>query len=346
MRERQPLLSVEDVSKTFVTRSISSRLRRRPANAVRALNKVTVKVASGKITALLGPNGAGKTTLMNTISDLVRADQGQITVAGWPVPESAQEACRHIGFVTANERSFFWRLSGRQNLEFFAALYDLPPRVARRRCDELLDQFDLGDQADRIFRTFSAGRKKRLALARALIHDPEVLLMDEPTNSLDAAAVEEFYRLVRTRLVTSNKCVLWATHRIEEVAEVCDHVVVLAGGQVHFDGTVAQFDLLCRSKSGYVVELHASTVQPGIIGDYARSINAIIETSGQRARLVLSGVHDAARVTAVLSKLIELGATIQKVEPGSLSLHQVFTRLAEPKAGPLALISTKMNVDA
>ncbi len=195
---------------------------------------------------LLGPNRAGKTTLIKVICDLVRADSGSIEIAGIPVPRCAGHALRHVGLVTTDERSFFWRLTGLQNLLFYAALQDVPRRIARRRCPELMERFGLTPARDSRFLTYSSGMKKRLAIARALLHDPALLLMDEATTSLDAEATEQVLDWVRGEAVSGARAVLWATHRPEEVERLSDRVALLIQGRIRFLGDLGGFEALRR----------------------------------------------------------------------------------------------------
>ena len=255
MNGGEVLLSIDNVSKTYLLQNFATILRlRRPQRSI-ALRGVSFDLRAGEITALLGPNGAGKTTLATIIADLTRADDGQVTVAGVPVPERSREAQQHIGYLTTNDRSFFWRLSGRKNLEFFAALHGFSQAKARQRTDEMLERFNLTSQADRPFHTYSTGMKKRLGLARAFLHDPKVLLLDEPTNGLDAQSTAELLELVRHQIRRTGKTVLWATHRAEEVEKLCDRVIVLIAGEKCFDGTSELFQGISRRHMRFRVEV-------------------------------------------------------------------------------------------
>jgi len=240
------LLSIKNVSKTYVVRNFAAIMRLRSPQQSIALRGVSFDLRAGEITALLGPNGAGKTTLATIIADLTRADSGQVTVAGVPVPERSREAQQQIGYLTTNDRSFFWRLSGRKNLEFFAALQGFRQAEARQRTTEMLERFKLTSHADRPFHTYSTGMKKRLGLARAFLHDPKEVILDEPTNGLDARSTAELLELVRSQLQRTGKPVLWATHRAEEVERLCDRVIVLIGGEKRFDGTSDLFQEISR----------------------------------------------------------------------------------------------------
>ncbi len=327
----QPLLRVRGVHKTFTPRGF---LGRRGPAGIQALRGVDLDVARGQVTALLGPNGAGKTTLISIICDLVRADAGSVSVADCAIPDRARQAQRLVGVATTNERSFFWRLTGRQNLEFFAALHGLARPVAARRSTELLTRFGLESHADRLFRTYSAGMKKRLALARAMLHEPPVLLLDEPTTSLDAAGTEDLHDLLRREIVPSGACVVWATHRVEEVRALCDQVIVLVDGEVRFDGATDRFMRRHGSRVGYEIEVGAPSEAVGPVGAYLRSIGAVLhDPLGAGAdvgtRVGLPEVRDEPQLSEVLGKCLGLGATIRRVEPMQVSLRQVFANLRE-----------------
>jgi ABC-2 type transport system ATP-binding protein len=227
---------------------------------VRALDGVDLDIQRGEVLTLLGPNGSGKTTLIKVLCDLVRADAGSVEIGGISFPLRAREALRHVGLVTTDERSFFWRLTGLQNLLFYAALHELPRRIARRRCPELMERFGLSPSEDPRFFSYSSGMKKRLALARALIHDPTLLLMDEATTSLDAEADERLQAWLRTEVRSANRAVLWATHRSEEIGRLSDRVGLLIRGRMRFLGNLAEFEAL-RQRIGTPMPSLASLFQ-------------------------------------------------------------------------------------
>ena len=200
--------------------------------ALEALTGVDLEVGRGELVALLGPNGAGKTTLLRILGTTLLPDAGRATVAGLDVVARPQQVRAVVGLVLGNERSFYWRLTGRHNLEFFASLHGLDRRVARDRATELLDLLGLTEAADRRFDGYSSGMKARLGLARALLADPPVLLLDEPTRTLDPVAAADFRRQVVALARDRGRAALFATHDLHEAAALADRVVVLAGGRV------------------------------------------------------------------------------------------------------------------
>jgi ABC-2 type transport system ATP-binding protein len=202
-------------------------------NVVTALKSVSLEVAKGERIALLGPNGAGKTTLLKLIGGLLLPTEGEIAVNGYDTLRHNSAARKSVGFVMNEERSFFWRLNGRQNLEFFAALDNLSGKAMRKRIRELMHFVGLEAHVEKSVSTYSSGMKQRLALARGLIAEPEVLILDEPTRALDPVACEDLNDLIIERLHKgSRKTLLIATHRLEEAIRLCDKVLVINQGQI------------------------------------------------------------------------------------------------------------------
>lgn len=194
----------------------------------------------GTVFGLLGTNGAGKTTLMKIAFGLLLPDSGSVEVMGLD-PVRRGRAVRSVtGMVLAEERSFYWRLSGRRNLEFFAALHGLDTRQAGRRIEELADILDMRDFLDAPFSDYSAGMRQKAAVARALLHDPQVLLMDEPTRSLSPEAAYPLQDFIAAELVKRRgKTVLLATQDMEEAERLCLEVGVLHRGRLLYLGPLA-----------------------------------------------------------------------------------------------------------
>jgi ABC-2 type transport system ATP-binding protein len=197
-----------------------------------ALSDVDLEVGRGEIVALLGENGAGKSTLIRILATTVLPDSGSATLVGNDVITEPAMARAALGLMLGNERSWYWRLSGRRNLEFFAALYGLRRRAARPRAAELLALVGLDDSADRPVSDYSSGMRARLSFARALLREPPVVLLDEPSQSLDPVAAARFRDLIVSAARTRDTAVLLATHNLQEAAAVATHVVVLASGRV------------------------------------------------------------------------------------------------------------------
>lgn len=199
---------------------------------VQALQGVDLDVAFGEIVAVLGPNGAGKSTLLRILGTTVIPDEGVAMVNGYDVVTAGPAVRRALGLVLGDERSWYWRLTGRQNLQFFAAVYGMTRRQAETRAQELLQDVGLAEAADKRFDRYSSGMRARMSLARALLTMPPVLLLDEPTRSLDPLSASEFGKKVRGLASEQGRAVLFATHDLHEAAATADRIVVLARGRV------------------------------------------------------------------------------------------------------------------
>jgi len=216
------------------------RCRRAGSRDLRALDRVSFRLPAGQIVAVVGLNGAGKTTLLKSLADLLVPTSGRVIAAGHVLPEDGMAARGLIGYVPSDERSFFWRLSGQENLEFFAGLYGMGPRQAKGRIAGLLAQFGLADKAGGHFCNYSSGMRKRLAIVRGLLHGPRILILDEPTNSLDIEWDRFLRRFAREWVAADpRRLVVWSTHRMEEVHELCRTVLVLRQGRLAYDGEPA-----------------------------------------------------------------------------------------------------------
>lgn len=229
---------LESVSKIFRQRSLFNFLRRNPcgrnankSSQKRALSDVSFSVPSGGVLALLGPNGSGKTTTLKLLSTILLPDEGRVLVEGWDTRTQAAEVRKRVAIAFASERSFFPRLTARENLDFFAALDDVPRKLRKQRIENILERCGLVEAGDELVMKFSSGMSQRLALARALVKEPSVILFDEPTRSLDADGTTRLWNLIR-ELPLSGATVIIATHNFEEAVAIADSVAILQRGEL------------------------------------------------------------------------------------------------------------------
>lgn len=231
----EPALRLRHLSKRFrVRRGLIASLRQPRAESwVHAVQDVSCDVRSGEFFGLLGPNGAGKTTLFKMLATLTSPDEGTATVYGADVMRQSREVRRMVAPVAADERGLHWRLSALENLRLFATLYDLRGAAMSDRVHEVLGVVGLAGAEHRVVGTYSSGMRQRLLIARALLIRPRVLLLDEPTRSLDPVSARDFRAFLREEVVGAGKCtVVMATHSAEEALELCDRVAVLHKGRL------------------------------------------------------------------------------------------------------------------
>jgi ABC-2 type transport system ATP-binding protein len=254
---------------------IEARNISRRFGATVALADVSLVVAAGEIHALLGPNGAGKTTFLRVLTGLVHPQEGSVRILGFDAVQSPRALRQRIGLVPSGDRSFYLRISGLENLAFFARLHGLGRRSAISRARLVLHQVGLTEAARIRVGLYSHGMQKRLAVARALLASPSVLLLDEPTHDLDPRGAREIRDLVRT-LVSEGAAVIWATQRIEEVRGFADTVTLLSRGRVRFSGGVPEL-LAHAAPRRYL--LHVRNGLGG--GGLERALNEALEEIGK-----------------------------------------------------------------
>jgi len=242
------MLTVEHVDKSFpVAHGPGAMLRSLTGQKIprrQVLFDVNLRVGQGELFGLLGPNGAGKSTLLKLLATLTIADSGRMTIDGIDVQRDPLAAKRRIGLCTSDERSFYFRLSARQNMEFFGALMGLSGKYLRKRIDECIELVDLREYLDQRFGGYSSGMRVRLAVARALLADPAILFLDEPTRAVDPVHAEELRALVRRNLVNgAGKTVILATNLLDEAWELCDRVAVVNHGRIVALGPPKELDV-------------------------------------------------------------------------------------------------------
>jgi ABC-2 type transport system ATP-binding protein len=199
---------------------------------IKAVDNVSLIIEKGEIFGILGPNGAGKTTLLKILSTLILPTSGNAFVNGFDIKLEDIQVRSSVGFVPSDERSFYWRLTGRQNLDFFASLYNLHYRQSQKRIQELLNFFNLSNYADRMFGTYSSGIKQKFSIARALLHNPPVLLIDEPTKSMDPQSAFQLRKFIREKLSGQEHCtIVLVTHQIEEAKYLSDRIAIMHQGK-------------------------------------------------------------------------------------------------------------------
>jgi ABC-2 type transport system ATP-binding protein len=241
-------IAIHKLTKTFSVGKVLRVVLKAPpkVGGTEVLKGISLEVNQGEVLALLGPNGAGKTTLLEILSTLLLPTSGEATICGYDVVREAGQVRKVVSYCPSASENFYPRLTGMRNLEFFALLNNLSPREARRKIQTVLDLVGLDGSSDVAFQRYSEGMKQRLALARALLTDPEVLLLDEPTRSLDPVLQGEIRKFLRERVVAQlGKTVLLVTHSLLEAEQVCDRLAILHRGQIVRTGTPEEIKKAC-----------------------------------------------------------------------------------------------------
>jgi ABC-2 type transport system ATP-binding protein len=291
---------------------------------VRALDGIDLSVAEGTILGLLGPNGAGKTTTVRILATLLKPDAGRATVAGYDVVSEAQRIRTLIG-LSGQYAAVDENLTGRENLWMFGMLYQLPSSIARARANELLDQFDLADAADRVVKTYSGGMRRRLDLGSALIGRPKLLFLDEPTTGLDPRSRLGMWEVIRS-LVREGATLLLTTQYLEEADELADTIAVVDHGKIIARGTA---DALKAQVGGERIEV---VVHDRTRIDDARRImggigigEATLDEHTRRVTVPSDG--GATRLATVIRDFDEAGIDIDDIGLRRPTLDDVFLSL-------------------
>ncbi len=316
------ILEAHDLRRTFTTTSGALRRRRKHVEAVRG---VSCHIDRGEVFGLLGPNGAGKTTTIKMLITLLLPTSGSATILGHDVVREAREVRRRIGYVFGGDRGLYDRLSGLDNLRYFAELYGVPPREQRARIAGLLEQVGLtGREGERV-EGYSRGMRQRLHIARGLLHDPDLLFLDEPSLGIDPVGARELRQTIHD-LRIRGKTVLLTTHYMFEADELCDRIAVIRDGELVAEGTPAQ--LKQRVSAGSVVEVETFggvAERVAAVSSLAGVRSAVVTTVGQAEQLIVQ-VEPGADVTAgVLGALT--GVPVGRVAQREPTLEDAYVEL-------------------
>jgi ABC-2 type transport system ATP-binding protein len=315
-------IAIDDLSKTYYTKQRRG-LFKAHRREVHALKGVSLRVRPGELFGLLGPNGAGKTTLIKILTTLLLPTAGTARINGHELGREDNAIRGSVGCMLMGERGLYWKLTGRENLRFFAALYHYTPAERERRTAAIIKKLGLGEIADRPVETYSSGQKMKLAFGKALLNDAPILILDEPTNTLDVPSAHELRDVVR-ELNDQGKTVVYTTHIMSEAETLCDRVAIVD------QGTIIDVDTVPALKRSLgrdgVIRLE------GVIPGRARDAAGQLEGVRQTALVPVNGHMQLTVVTTdretLLPRLIETmtreGAALQRIAPEEVTLEDVF----------------------
>jgi ABC-2 type transport system ATP-binding protein len=323
-----PAVEVRGLVKEFEKgrRTVLQRLRREPDRRERflAVAGIDLTVNPGEIFGILGPNGAGKTTIMRMLATLLLPTRGEARVLGIDVVAHPRAVRAKLGAMLSGERSLYWKLTARENLQYFAALYHVPPRETRARIDEALANVKLADRADDYVERYSTGMRQRLALARALLPDPPLVILDEPTVGLDPQSARDLRDRVR-ELRREGRTVLLTTHYMEEADQLCDRIAIVDQGRIVALDTPAALKRTIRADDVVRMELGVTGDDAPLLESLGRA-GTVARSERKNGTLAVTAHCRSARdfVPAAFDAARAAGATVQHVEVVLVSLEDVF----------------------
>jgi len=298
-----------------------------------ALTNVSLEINEGEMVALLGPNGAGKTTLSKVITTLIHPSSGEVRLFGTNVSSDPYAARAMMGLVTCDERSFYWRLTGRQNLNFFGALYGVSRKDIRERGEEILQTLDLAVAADRPYHSYSSGMKQKLAIARGLLSHPRMMIYDEPTRSLDPLSAHNIRSWIQEqRRKDPRQTHLLATNQLHEAEMLCDRVIIIFGGKIIAQGTVAEIRKLAdiSDLDSFRVETRGHNFKPSdAFLQHADVTQLNVEPGADGQTLMLAARVGSDALNSLLAEVIRSGDTVVRCATEQVSFDEVFCSVIE-----------------
>ena len=302
-----------------------------------AMDHVNLKIHNGELFGLLGPNGAGKTTLVKCLSTILIPDEGTAIINGFDIRKQTTLVRASLGMVIGGERTLYWKLTARDNLTYFASLYKMPRKRIKERVDELLEKMNLLDRADERLEDYSTGMRQKVAIARALLHDPPILLLDEPTLGLDPTFSRQIRSQIRELSKKEGKTVLLATHYMEEADELCDRIAIINEGKIVAADTPDRLKAMVKETE--LVEVICYN-PPQDAEKYLESLCPDVEiitlvrgeeAKGTPSRIKLIGGNAEKRVGTVVDALRKKNTQITSLNISVPTLEDVFIKLTGAK---------------
>jgi ABC-2 type transport system ATP-binding protein len=317
-----PVIEVTDLRRTYRSRT---GLLRSSVKEVEAIRGVSFSIEKGQLFGLLGPNGAGKTTTIKILTTLLLPTSGHARVLGHDVADDARTVRRRVGYVFGGDRGLYERLTARDNLRYFAELYGVPPRQQARRIGQLLELVGLSGRERELVEGYSRGMRQRLHIARGILHDPDVIFLDEPTIGIDPVGARELRQTI-AGLVAAAKTVLLTTHYMFEADELCDEVAVINGGRIVAQGSPD--DLKGKVSAGRVLEVEVYGLRDHAV-DAIRAVDGVrgvaVEARDQ-VQLLSVRLVPGAEITHDVLRCLD-GESVGKVAAREPSLEDAYVEL-------------------
>jgi len=332
--------SLDYAVETFQLSKIFETKEKGHKRSVRAVDRVDIKVKKGEFFGLLGPNGAGKTTLIKILCTIILPDEGTAKVNGYDILKQSYEVRSNFGWFHGETggRSLYWRLNAEDNLRFYAYLQNVPREVADKRIDALLEFFELIEDRKKLVKEYSTGMKVRVMLIRALLHNPPILFMDEPTIGLDTISAVDTRKLLKALNTELGKTIIFTSHNMFEVEQLCDRVAIMRKGRIIADSSPSQLRETLRDIRAVEVEVKDSADLQKIAENLANipMIGKILETKNDASthviRLQVENEYEA--IPIIAEKIRLLGIKVSAIRQSEPTFEDIFVKLAREEEKP------------
>lgn len=319
----EAIIKVENMSKNFVSKERKKFLRAKK-RAIHALKNVSLTIYDGEIFGLLGPNGAGKTTLIKCLTTLLIPTEGQASVNGFDLKKDENLVRASLGCMLMGERGLYWKLTGKENLDYFGALYHVPKKKRKERIEYLTKLLKMEEFIDRTVETYSSGQKMITAFAKSLINDAPILFLDEPTVTMDVHAARDLRRIVK-KLNQEGHTIVYTTHQMYEAEELCNRVAIIDKGEIIALGTPTELKKSLRISDTLQLE---GVIPEGIIQKLKDipgvTEAAIVEERAGMSKLSVISDNTRKMLPKIMEVLVENDVQIEYIKPQDVTLEDVF----------------------
>lgn len=319
------MIVAKNLKKEYINREKG--LLKKGLSTKKAVDGVSLEIQKGRIIGLLGINGAGKTTTIKMLTTMIEPTEGTITLDNDDAVKNYMFAKKKINLITGGERNIYWRLTARENLEYFGSLYGIPRRELNNRIDQILKIVDLEEQQNVPVEKYSKGMKQRLQIARGLINDPEYIFLDEPTLGLDIMITKNIHNYIKKLAYVENKGILVTTHYIFEAEELCDYIYVINKGKIVAEGTPELIKDLYSPKKTYQFLLEGLDDNQKVKILKYRNSNTDIEIDEKEKKLTIKSIEFD--LQEVISMLNEIKVTVINMDIKNPSLEDALFEIIE-----------------
>src|SRR5437867_11938233 len=333
----EPIIKVDKLSKTFISKERKKGQKKRKKEVI-ALKSVDLEVFDGEVFGILGPNGAGKTTLIKILTTLLIPTSGTAWVNGYNISKEEDEVRASIGCMLMGDRGLYWKLTGRENLDYFGALYHVPKADRTKQIEHLIALLKLDDFIDRTVETYSSGQRMIVAFAKSLVNDAPILFLDEPTVTMNVPTARELRRIVKD-LNDKGKTILYTTHLMHEAEELCHRVAIIDHGEIIALGTPREL----KDSLGHEDVVSLEGIFPDATVSRLRAVPGVLEVAVSaeddgRSKLDVMVENSRAMLPRIIEAVTGQGSTVEEIRPKEITLEDVFVA----KTGRTLAVDTRV----